>query len=237
MDIRARPVSFSDRPSIATWVTRSRTRRRDLGTIEAIPLHPPSLARLARRAPVPSMSQSPNWGSGTKIIGSGSVRHDPVDLAQAESVDWRAESPAGLRVGRLRDPRRGVAAIISLVSQSELTSSRSSADAGFVCSILREHAPCDAQRGSKFCHREQNSFSVARCPSPKSSCYAFGCSLKRLIGDSKRGDSSAIRALPRVNYRGYCLRLARDRRCRAGHYEDGNAMQSECTLSQRGRRI
>jgi len=29
MDIRARPISFSDRPSKASWVTRSRTRRRD----------------------------------------------------------------------------------------------------------------------------------------------------------------------------------------------------------------
>src|ERR1700758_240018 len=30
MDIRARPISFSERPSKASWVTRSRTRRRDL---------------------------------------------------------------------------------------------------------------------------------------------------------------------------------------------------------------
>ena len=29
MDIRARPISFSDRPLKASWVTRSRTRRRD----------------------------------------------------------------------------------------------------------------------------------------------------------------------------------------------------------------
>jgi hypothetical protein len=67
MDIRARPISFSDRPSKASWVTRSRTRRRDRspllksnsqtsagvsydqaaqGLTEAIPSEPPSLARL-----------------------------------------------------------------------------------------------------------------------------------------------------------------------------------------------
>ena len=33
MDIRARPISFSDRPSKASWVTRSRTRRRDRSSI------------------------------------------------------------------------------------------------------------------------------------------------------------------------------------------------------------
>src|ERR1700756_5585341 len=73
MDIRARPISFSDRPSKATWVTRSRTRRRDrspspqiqladlggcllllsgLRTNGAIPSEPPSLARLDWRATV-----------------------------------------------------------------------------------------------------------------------------------------------------------------------------------------
>ena len=72
MDIRARSVSFCDRPSKANWVTRSRTRRRDrspffksnsqtsagyliqcaLGLTEAIPSEPPSLARPDRRATV-----------------------------------------------------------------------------------------------------------------------------------------------------------------------------------------
>src|ERR1700758_5468684 len=72
MDIRARPISFSARPSKASWVTRSRTRRRDrspilqiqladlggylllpsgaLGLTEAIPSEPPSLARPDGRA-------------------------------------------------------------------------------------------------------------------------------------------------------------------------------------------
>src|SRR5246127_6003433 len=72
MDIRARPISFSDRPSKASWVTRSRTRRRDrspilqiqladlgrylllpsgaLGLTKAIPSEPPSLARPDGRA-------------------------------------------------------------------------------------------------------------------------------------------------------------------------------------------
>ena len=73
MDIRARSVSFSDRPSKAIWATRSRTRRRDpfsilriqladlggvnlllpsgaLGLTEAIPSEPPSLARPDGRA-------------------------------------------------------------------------------------------------------------------------------------------------------------------------------------------
>ena len=74
MDIRARPISFSDRPWKASWVTRSRTRRRDrspspqiqladlggclllpsgaLGLTEAIPSEPLSLARPDRRATV-----------------------------------------------------------------------------------------------------------------------------------------------------------------------------------------
>src|ERR1700756_3456173 len=38
MDIRARPISFSDRPSKASWVTRSRTRRRDRSPILQIQL-------------------------------------------------------------------------------------------------------------------------------------------------------------------------------------------------------
>jgi len=73
MDIRAHPISFSDRPSKAGWVTRSRMQRRDRspilksdsqtsagisfyfvgkGSTNAIPSEPPSLARPIRRARV-----------------------------------------------------------------------------------------------------------------------------------------------------------------------------------------
>ena len=73
MDIRARPISFSDRPSSASRATRSRTRRRDRSSIffkfnsqtsagafyyqaaqrltEAIPSEPPSGSRKVRNSP------------------------------------------------------------------------------------------------------------------------------------------------------------------------------------------
>src|ERR1700739_2955433 len=86
MDIRARPISFSDRPSKASWVTRSRTRRRDrspilqiqladlggylllpsgaLGLTEAIPSEPPSLARPDGRATVAEKGGDQSlWGT------------------------------------------------------------------------------------------------------------------------------------------------------------------------------
>ena len=38
MDIRAHPISFSERPREAAWVTRSRVRRRDRFSISSIQL-------------------------------------------------------------------------------------------------------------------------------------------------------------------------------------------------------
>jgi len=52
MDIRARPISFSDRPSKASWVTRSRTRRRDRSSTFS------NLTRRPRR-----VSSTPKWSA------------------------------------------------------------------------------------------------------------------------------------------------------------------------------
>ena len=114
MDIRAHPISFSDRPSKANRVTRSRMRRRDRSPISSNPTRRPRRVTPYDQRPKEQLKPS--------------LRSHRRSLARPGERRWR----------------RGMAAIIPLVNQSELISSRSGANAWFVCSMLRKHTPCDA---------------------------------------------------------------------------------------------